>query len=88
VEACVWFRKAAEQGLPDAEFAMGACCADGIGTPRDLVQACKWAALAWAHGLEEAALFKMATEKRLTAEQKAQAEQAIAEALQPPGAKR
>ena len=71
--------------LRDAEFAASACYADGIGTPRDLVEACKWAALAAAHGVEEAAIFKAATEKKLTPEQKAKADQVIAEALKAKG---
>ncbi|MBF0462423.1 MAG: sel1 repeat family protein [Magnetococcales bacterium] len=41
-EAAKWYRKAAEQGLPEAQNALGAVCLLGIGVPQDPQEAMKW----------------------------------------------
>ncbi len=46
VEALVWYRRAAEQGHPDSQASLAMAYADGIGVPRDLVEAYKWLDLA------------------------------------------
>jgi hypothetical protein len=41
--AAHWFRKAAEQGYPDAQHEYGECLQDGKGVPeRNIKEACKW----------------------------------------------
>jgi len=34
-EAALWFRKAAAQGMAEAEFKLGKCLQDGLGIPAD-----------------------------------------------------
>ena len=43
-EAVKWFRKAAEQFIPDseAEYMLGVCYRDGLGVDRDRAEAVKW----------------------------------------------
>jgi TPR repeat protein len=36
-----WYRKAAEQGVPDAQTNLGELCANGHGIPKDDVEAVK-----------------------------------------------
>jgi TPR repeat protein len=81
--AAQWYKKAAAQGVPEAEYALAICYADGAGVPQDLVEACKWITLASAHGLKEAAIFKVALEKKLTPDQKTRAQQLANAALNP-----
>ena len=40
--AVVWFKKAAEAGRAEAQFALGIRCFFGIGVPQDLAQAVYW----------------------------------------------
>ena len=40
-EAVKWFRKAAEQGLADAQFALGACYQSGTGVTQNIAEAKK-----------------------------------------------
>ena len=49
-EAIQWYRKAAEQGHADAEYAMGMNYTYGIGVEADLVLAEKWYRKASAQG--------------------------------------
>ena len=81
VEAVKWYHKAAEQGAASAEYALGACYADGIGVAQDLVEAYKWVALAASHGQKNAATFNDTLAKKLTADQKAKAQQLVQSAL-------
>ena len=46
VEACKWFRKAADQGHPSAQFNLGNAYAEGMGVPQDYIEAHKWYNLA------------------------------------------
>jgi uncharacterized protein len=41
-EALIWYRRAAEQGDPDSEVALGIAYAEGLGVPQDFVEAHKW----------------------------------------------
>ena len=41
-QAAFWYRKAADQGKPGAEFALGNLYGNGQGVPQDLVQAVDW----------------------------------------------
>ena len=41
-----WYRKAAEQGLLKAQYALGVLYQDGLGVPQDFVEAHKWLNLA------------------------------------------
>ena len=74
-------QKAAEQGAGPAEYALGACYADGIGLPQDLVEAYKWIALAASHGQKNAATFNETLAKKLSADQKSKAQQLVQAAL-------
>ena len=42
VEAVKWFRKAAEQNLPKAQYNLGVDCYNGEGVAKDQVEAVKW----------------------------------------------
>ena len=41
-EAVKWYRKAAEQGDPDAQCNLGVCCANGEGVKQNVQEAVKW----------------------------------------------
>jgi len=41
-EAVKWYRKAAERGDADAQFALGFIYAKGLGVPQDYAEAIKW----------------------------------------------
>jgi TPR repeat protein len=41
-EAAKWYRKAAEQGEADAQFALGRCYEEGKGVLADYEEAMKW----------------------------------------------
>ena len=53
-EALRWYRLAAEQGLPRAQFILGSRYATGEGIRQDYVQAYKWLSLAAAQGHKKA----------------------------------
>jgi TPR repeat protein len=53
--ATTWYRKAAEQGYPQAQMALGLKYAKGCGVPYDRVQAYVWLQLAAAQGVDTAA---------------------------------
>lgn len=42
VEAAKWFRLAAEQGLAEAQHALGSFYEDGTGVEQDYTEAVKW----------------------------------------------
>ena len=41
-EAVKWYRKAAEQGIANAQFRLGVCYEDGMGVVKDEAEAMKW----------------------------------------------
>ena len=49
VEAATWYRKAADQGAPAAQFKLGTLYRQGRGVPQDYVEAHKWFKLAILH---------------------------------------
>ena len=53
-EATEWFRKAAEQGLADAEYTLGQCYYYGVGVPEDTEEAVRWHEKAAEQGHEAA----------------------------------
>jgi TPR repeat protein len=53
-EAAKWYRKAAEQGDPDAQFELGVCYKNGPGVRKSKSQAVKWLQLAASQGHGEA----------------------------------
>ena len=46
-EAMKWFRKAAEHGVAEAQFSLGALHLRGDGVPQDYAKAVKWWRKAW-----------------------------------------
>jgi hypothetical protein len=50
VQAVAWYRRAAEQGLPDAQTNLGTRYASGQGVAQDPVQAVAWFSKAADHG--------------------------------------
>jgi TPR repeat protein len=48
-EAALWYKKAAEQGHPDASFNLVVLYMNGVGVSRDPVQAHKWFIIAASH---------------------------------------
>src|SRR5258706_383044 len=53
-EANQWFRKAAMQGVPDAQYRLAVNCQRGEGVPKDLVEAFAWFNLAAAQNFRPA----------------------------------
>ena len=53
-EAVYWYRKAAEQGYPPAEYALGRMLADGRGVLKNEAEAEAWFKRAAENGLPEA----------------------------------
>ena len=51
-EAVKWYRKAADQGLAQAQLNLGVMYANGTGVPKDNVLAYMWANIAGANGLD------------------------------------
>jgi TPR repeat protein len=54
VEGAKWFRKAAEQGLADAQCSLGLCYEEGDGVKKDVVEGVKWYRKAAEQGLADA----------------------------------
>ena len=52
--AVIWYRRAAEAGIPEAQFNLAHCLASGRGTPRDDVEAFAWMQRAAEQGLTDA----------------------------------
>ena len=74
-EAAKWLRKAAEQGLVNAQVNLGVCYHNGDGVPQNYVEAYKWFNLASAQGNTEAKQFLSDLEQQMTAEQIAEGQQ-------------
>ena len=53
-EAVSWYRKAAEQGYPAAEYDLGRMLADGRGVPKNEAEAEAWFRRAAEKGIREA----------------------------------
>jgi TPR repeat protein len=52
IEAVKWYRKAAEQGFPEAQYGLGVCYANGDGVPKNYMEAYKWMNLGLAQNFE------------------------------------
>ena len=52
--AITWFRKAADQGLAEAQYYVGLCFELGTGVNQDYLEAAKWFSLAAQQNLPEA----------------------------------
>ena len=64
-EAVKWFRKAAEQGLADAQSSLGVMYAQGEGVPTDEVEALVWFDLAARAGDQDAVRNREIAERRV-----------------------
>ena len=56
-DAVKWFRKAAERGHAEAQFALGACYCDGEGVEKNQTEAVKWFRKAAEQGQKEAQFY-------------------------------
>ena len=65
-----WYRKAAEQGVSNAQVNLGIAYANGRGVPKDEMEAYKWSLLARAQGNEDAKQTIVILEGRLTPAQR------------------
>ncbi len=68
-----YFEVGAQAGLADVQWRLGEMYAEGAGTERDLVQAAKWAYLAAANGASESLALIQEVERRLDADELAEA---------------
>ena len=73
------YEKAAAQGLSDPQFTVGMMFAKGMGVPKDDVRAYAWFNLAAANNDPDATNARDTMERRLTLEQKAEAQKLSAE---------
>ena len=73
-EAVAWYRRAAEQGVADAQFSLGFAYANGEGVPQDYVTAHMWINLAAATGNENAREAREIVAASMTREQIAEAQ--------------
>jgi TPR repeat protein len=73
-EAMRWWRRAAEQGLAEAQTNLGNMYNNGEGVPQDSVLAHMWLNLAAAQGQEEAKTNRDIVAKRMTPAQLAEAQ--------------
>lgn len=65
-KAGAWFKKAAEQGYPDAQFRLGEWYTDGKGGVINLVLAYAWMRLAGANGIQAGDEKRKQVETQLT----------------------
>jgi hypothetical protein len=68
-KAARWYRKAAEQGLAEAQYSLGQMYAKGRGVPKDPVSAYMWLSLSAGAGFDRAHRALVSLEYQLTAEQ-------------------
>ena len=73
-EAVKWWRKAAEQGIADAQHNVGSMYNNGQGVPRDYVFALMWWNIAVASGHEDAQRDREIVAKQMTPDQIAEAQ--------------
>jgi localization factor PodJL len=78
-EAGRWFLKAAQLGLPDAQFDLAILYERGLGVPQNLTDAYRWYVIAAKAGDKESKDRVDALSSQLTAEDRAAAETAAAE---------
>ena len=73
-QAARWYRRAADQGLAEAQFALGTMYENGLGVPQDYVLAHMWLNLSAAQGIKAAALTRDDLAERMTTAQIADAQ--------------
>jgi hypothetical protein len=78
-KAIEWYRKAAEQGLPQAQINLGIMYEEGEGGPADFVQAYFWYAMADSQGDNQGPQAKREIAAKMTPAQVAEAEQKVKE---------
>ena len=71
--AIQWWRKAAEQGQPSAQFNLAQALVEGKAAPKDLVEAYKWYHLAADRGDRDAGRMRNALGVELSPEEVAEA---------------
>jgi hypothetical protein len=76
-QAMEWYRKAAEQGLPQAQINLGIMYEEGEGGPADFVQAYFWYAMADSQGDSQGPQAKREIAAKMTPAQVAEAEQKV-----------
>ena len=74
----MWFHKAAAQGNIQAQFSLAQNCYRGIGDPKDIVEAYKWACLSTASGDETALKWRAYLTSNMTLEQIADGKKRVA----------
>jgi TPR repeat protein len=79
VEAVKWFRQSADQGLPAAQYMLGAMYGLGQGVPLDLVRSHMWLNLSGAQGNQVAMELRDTIAKRMTTAQIAEAQRLAGE---------
>jgi TPR repeat protein len=77
VESIKWYRLAAAQGEPKAQFKLGFMYANAQGTERDHLRAYVWSSLAAIAGQKEAVKIRDVAEKNLSLEQFATAKRLV-----------
>ena len=80
-EAVRWYRLAAEQGVPDAQFNLGIMYADGEGVPQDNATAYMWLNLATASGYEDVQGLGEKVARRLSQADQSEAQRRARECL-------
>ena len=83
----IWFRKAAEQGHPEAMLYLGVMYAEGRGVPQDYVRAHMWFSLSAAKGEQKAVKTLEMAERQMTPAQITEAQKLARDwkpATQPP----
>jgi TPR repeat protein len=73
-EAVKWYRRAADQGMADAQYNLGVMYVSGAGVPKNDAEAYFWWNLAAAQGNENAKTNRDIVEKKMTREQIAEAQ--------------
>ena len=68
-KALEWYYKAADQGFPPAQFALGKMLMEGKHVEKDLVRAFQWLSLAVANGSKRAGKAMEELVKQMTPEQ-------------------
>ena len=72
-QAIKWFRRAANQGDTASQGALGSCYFDGLGVPKNRVEAYKWFNLAATKNLVGAAGLRDSLASEMTSEEIAEA---------------
>jgi hypothetical protein len=80
-EAVSWYRKAAEQGNPNAQHNLGMMYLEGVGVQKDEIEALAWYNVCAASGIDITVTNRAALERRLGREAALAAQQRAKEIL-------